>query len=454
MNQANIDTSIFKAYDIRGIYPTQLDEHIAEGVAKSFINILKPTQIILGRDCRTSGPSLHQVVLSTLLKHGVSVIDIGQASTDMYYYACATKNLPGIMITASHNPKEYNGFKMVRKIPYFFTGDDEIARIKNMIVDQNFGALDTSKQGQVENWDVMPEFIDKLLEKVTPSNWKPTTIVADTANGMVGPIIQALEPHLPQTTIIPMYFEPDGNFPNHGGDPLQPENRQDILKKISENNTDFGVMTDPDGDRFFVIDNKGRFIQGDFLTAILAEYFLNQKPGAKIVYDIRASKVVPETITSLGGVPLYNRVGHSYIKKRMIDEDALFGGEVTGHYYFTDFFYCDSGILTLVFLLDFLNTKEQTLSQIIDDMESKYFISGEINSKVESVPSILEKLEKIYQSSANEILKVDGLSVEFENWRFNVRGSNTEPLIRLNLEATSKGLMEEKRDEVLAQIRS
>lgn len=451
---SNVDPSIFKAYDIRGTYPNQLNEDIAKGVAKGIVSILKPSQLVLGRDCRTSGPSLHQVVLETLLDVGVEVIDIGLVSSDMYYYACATRKLPGIMITASHNPKEYNGFKMVRQIPYFLTGDDEIMKIKDMIVTNQFPGYTNNKQGKHTQVNIMEEFVTYLTGLVPTKNFKPFKIVADTANGMVGPIIEALKPKLNNIEIVAMYFEPDGTFPNHGGDPLQEENRHDITAKIKETGADLGVMFDPDGDRFFVLDKKCRFIPGDFMTAILSEYFLHKKPGANIVYDIRASKVVPETITKNSGKPFYNRVGHSYIKKRMIDEAAVFGGEVTGHYYFADFFYCDTGIVTMLYLLDYFSHSPKSLDQIVDEMLQRYFISGEINSQVTSVPDTLAKIESHYQTTATEILKVDGVSAEFNDWRFNVRGSNTEPLIRLNLEAKNHQLMEQKRDEILAMIRS
>lgn len=449
----NINPAIFKAYDIRGTYPDQLDEDIAEGVAKGVVSILKPQQIILGRDGRISGPSLHKTIINTLTKLGVDVIDIGMVSSDMYYYACATKKLPGIMITASHNPKEYNGFKMVRQIPYFFTGDDEIEQIKQMVMNDEYDLPEVNSNGSVSKWDVMDGFLDKILSLVDQSKFKKFKVVADTANGMVGPTIEALEGKLGQVEIIPMYFEPDGNFPNHGGDPLEDENRQDIEKKIAETGADFGVMFDPDGDRFFVIDSKQRFIPGDFMTAILAKQFISKNPGAKIVYDIRASKVVPEWIEDAGGTGLYNRVGHSYIKKRMIEEGAVFGGEVTGHYYFADFFHCDSGILTFLVLLDFLSETDTDLTALVDQLESEYFLSGEINSEVADINAVLQEIEDKYKNQANEVLKVDGVSFEFDDWRFNLRASNTQPLIRLNIEADNKQLMEKKRDELLQIIR-
>ena len=269
-----------------------------------------------------------------------------------------------------------------------------------------------------------------------------------------GQLWKKLESKMPSVSMVPMYYEVDGTFPNHGGDPLDAENRKDIEKKIKEINADFGVMFDPDGDRYFIIDSKQRFISGDFLTAILSKHYLTRNPGAKIVYDIRASKIVPDWIKADGGVPLYNRVGHSYIKKRMIDETAVFGGEVTGHYYFADFFYCDSGVLAFLVTLDYLSETGINITELIDQLESEYFISGEINSEVADTQLTLKKINDQYAADANEVLKVDGLSFEFDDWRFNLRTSNTQPLIRLNLEADSKELMEEKRDQVVALIRS
>jgi phosphomannomutase len=450
-----IDQSIFKAYDIRGIYPTQLNEDLARGIVKGFVSVIQPKTVVLGRDARISGPSIHDAVVETFTELGVNVIDVGLVSSDMYYFACATKDLPGMMITASHNPKEYNGFKMVRKIPYFLTGDIEIKQIKEMILADNFpGVSKAATPGKVENWNLMPDFKAKILSLVDTSKFKPMTVIADTANGMGGPILETIKDNLKNINLIPMYFEPDGNFPNHGGDPLLPENRAELQARVPKDKADLGVMFDPDGDRFFVIDKKGRFVPGDFMTAIMSEYFLKLNPGASIVYDIRASRAVPEIITKNSGKPLYNRVGHSYIKKRMIDEKSVFGGEVSGHYYFADFFRCDSAVLAMLYVLAYLSQSPKSLDQIVDEMENKYFISGEVNSKVLSVPDTLVKIETKYKDQAKEILHVDGVSMEFDGWRFNVRGSNTEPLIRLNLEATDKATMEAKRDEVLALIRS
>jgi phosphomannomutase len=448
-----VDPAIFKAYDIRGIYGENLFEETANAIGKAFAVILKPTTVIVGRDGRVSGTSLTKTLIDGLTSVGVSVIDVGQVSTDMYYYACATKKLPGIMVTASHNPKEYNGFKMVRDIPYLLSGDEGIQDIRKVIEGDDFPPK-AEQVGNVEKYPVMHGFVEKILSLVDTKSLKPMKIIADTANGMVGPTLTEIFKNIPQIGLTPMYFDVDGTFPNHGGDPLVAENRAELQERVKNEGFDLGVAFDPDGDRFFCIDKKGRFVSGDFLTAILSSYFLKKKPKATIVYDIRASKAVPDTIEAAGGKAIYNRVGHAFIKKRMSDEKAVFGGEVTGHYYFKEFYGCDSGVAPMMFLIDLLSNSDKTLDQILDDYKKKYFISGEINNKVPDVQSVLARIKKIYASDAKNVIEIDGITIELEDWRFNVRGSNTEPLIRLNLEANSNELMEQKRDEILTLIRN
>jgi phosphomannomutase len=447
-----VDPSIFKAYDIRGVYDKQLFAETAPAIGKAFAKVLSPETVIVGRDARISSPILHQGVIEGLTSVGVNVIDVGMVSTDMYYYACATKGLPGIMVTASHNPKEYNGFKMVKKIPYLLSGDEGIQDIRKIIEAEDFPSI-AATPGKVEHWDIMAGFIEKMVSLVDVTTLKPMKILIDTANGMVGPSATELFKHLPQIQMTPMYFDPDGNFPNHGGDPLIEENRRELMDRVVSEGADLGFACDPDGDRFFCIDAKGRFVSGDFMTALLSKYFLQKYPGAPIVYDIRASHAVPDIITAAGGTPLYNRVGHAFIKKRMLDEGAVFGGEVTGHYYFKDFFLCDSGLAPMLFLMDMLSHSHQTLDQMLDELGQKYFISGEINTKGVDGPTVFRRIEEKYGADALEILRVDGISIIYPDFNFNVRASNTEPLVRLNLEATSQAKMEQMRDEVLALIR-
>jgi phosphomannomutase len=448
-----VDSSIFKAYDIRGIYGDNLNEEIAEAVGKAFTSILKPKKVVVGRDGRTSSPVLAESIIKGLTKVGVNVIDVGQVSTDMYYYACATKKLPGIMVTASHNPKEYNGFKMVKSIPYLLSGDEGIQDIRKVIEGDDFPPQ-AKVPGKVETAQIMDGYIEKILSLVDAKQIKPLKVIADTANGMVGPSLIELFKRIPQVKLAPMYFDVDGTFPNHGGDPLLAQNRAELQERVKKEGYDLGFAFDPDGDRFFCIDKKGRFVSGDFLTAILSAYFLQNQPGSTIVYDIRASEAVKDTVDNFGGKALYNRVGHAFIKNRMRDEGAVFGGEVTGHYYFKDFYGCDSGLAPMMYLLDLLSNSDRTLDQIIDEFNKHYFISGEINNKVDDVQTVLAKIKSKYAPGAKNVIEIDGITIENEDWRFNVRGSNTEPLIRLNLEAGNQKLMEQKRDEVLTLIQS
>ncbi len=451
----NLDTSIFKSYDIRAVYPIQADEELAEKIGRGFAKYLNfPPKVIVARDGRVSGESMKNSLIDGLIKVGVNVVDIDLASTDSFYYACQTRDLPGITVTASHNPKEYTGFKMVKKIPELLSGEAGIKDIKEYILNNDLPA-DSATFGVVESQNIQQEFVDYVLSLIDISKIKPFKIFADTANGMVGPFLELISQKLPTIEFVKMFWDIDGNFPNHGGDPLQAGNRVEIEKRVPTEGGDLGIMFDPDGDRFFVIDKKGRFIPGDFMTAILSKYFVQKYPGCSIVYDIRASKIVPETILACGGKPLANRVGHTHIKARMKAENAYFGGEVSGHYYFKDFFLCDTGLVTFAYLLDFLSTTDKPLDVIVDEMLAKYHISGEINSKVADVPSILDKIEKTYGPTAiAPIERMDGMTFEMGEWRFNIRSSNTEPLLRLNLEANTEEMMEQKRDEILAIIRN
>ncbi|MDD2482883.1 MAG: phosphomannomutase/phosphoglucomutase [Candidatus Shapirobacteria bacterium] len=451
----NLDTSIFKSYDIRAVYPTQANEELAEKIGRGFAKYLNfPKKVVIARDGRVSGESMKNALISGLTKVGVNVIDVDMASTDMFYYACQKYDLPGISVTASHNPKEYTGFKMVKKIPELLSGEAGIKEIKEYILADDLPA-DAAIQGTIETQNLRQEFVDYVLSLIDVANLKNFKIHADTANGMVGPFLKLIDDKLPTVELIPMFWEIDGNFPNHGGDPLLAENRVEIQQRVPAEGSDLGIMFDPDGDRFFVIDKKGRFVPGDFMTAILSEYFVKKYPGCSIVYDIRASKVVPETIAACGGKALANRVGHTHIKARMKAENAYFGGEVSGHYYFKEFFLCDTGLVTFAYLLDFLSKSDKALEVIVDEMLAKYHISGEVNSKVADVPSVLSKIEETYTAKAiSPVERMDGMTFEMGDWRFNIRSSNTEPLLRLNLEANTEELMAQKRDEVLKIINS
>lgn len=451
----NIDSKIFKAYDIRGIVPEELNEQVAEQVGMAFVKFLeeqgaKEAGIVVSCDMRTSSPALFEALSKGVTSMGIDVIDVGQSSTDMFYFACGMLNLPGIAITASHNPKQYNGFKMIKKMPYAIGKGQGMERIQELVLSGDL-APTGNKIGAIAQKDVCSDFIKKILSFIDVSKVKPLKVVIDCGNGMAGPYIEQLKEFLP-IEIIPMFFEPDGTFPNHPADPLEKANRAELEKRVAEENADLGIAFDGDVDRCFFVDDTGEFVSGDFLTAVLAERFLKKLPGGKIIYDLRTSDVVPDTVNTLGGRPLINRVGHAYIKRRMIEEGAIFAGEVTGHYYFKNFFNADSGLIPALLILEMLSEENKKFSEILKPLREKYFISGEINSKVNDVKAVLQKIETIYK--AGEIEKIDGISARFADWHFNVRGSNTEPLIRLNLEAKTKEQMEEKRDEVLEVIRS
>jgi len=446
----NIAPGIFKAYDIRGIYPTELNEEGAYAIGRAFVTFLGASEVIVGHDMRLSGPSLFEAVTRGIMDQGANVVNIGLVSTDQYYFACARLGLPGMMVTASHNPKQYNGFKMVRQMPYLLSGSEGIQDLRRIVQEDAFAP--SSGKGTMRSIDLSEQFIETVLGliDVDTLRGKGIKVVADTGNGTVGPILQRVYARLP-VELIGMYLEPDGNLPNHGLDPLQPENRAELEQRVVAEGAAAGFAFDGDGDRFFVIDDRGQFVSGDFLTALLGRYLLGKSPGSKIVYDVRGSWAVPDLISAAGGTPLMERVGHAFIKRRMADEQALFGGEVTGHYYFRDFTYADSGLIPSLLIMEMLATGGQPMSALLAPLEAKYFISGEINSTVADPKAKMAELAERYADG--EIMHMDGISVTYPEWHFNVRASNTEPLMRLNLEAKTPELMAAKRDEVLAIIR-
>jgi phosphomannomutase len=445
-----IAPGIFKAYDIRGIYPTELNEEGAYAIGRAFVTFLQAREVIVGHDMRLSGPAIFDAVTRGIMDQGADVVNIGLVSTDQYYFACTRLGLPGMMVTASHNPKQYNGFKMVRQMPYLLSGAEGIQDLRRIV--ENDAYAPTTRTGSMRTLDLSDEFVTFVLGLIDSDilRRRRLKVIADTGNGTVGPILQRVYGRLP-IDFIGMYLEPDGNLPNHGLDPLMPENRAELERRVVEEGADAGFAFDGDGDRFFVIDDRGRFISGDFLTALLGRYLLRRAPGSKIVYDVRASWAVRDLISAAGGVPLIERVGHAFIKRRMANENALFGGEVSGHYYFRDFNFADSGIIPSLLVMEMLAGSDQSLSAMLAPLEEKYFISGEINSTVASPKERLEALAAAYADGVIEW--IDGISVTYPTWHMNVRASNTEPLIRLNLEATTREEMERRRDEVLAIIR-
>ena len=450
-----LDPKVFKAYDVRGLYPADLDEAGAEAIGRAYVEQFEPRRIAVGRDMRLSSPSMAQAFIRGASTAGADVLDLGLVGTEMVYFAVGSLGLEGgAMVTASHNPKEYTGMKLVRRGALPVGGESGLLDVRDRAVAERdtTGARHRScPEGTVERYDIWPAYGDRVLSFVDVSAIKPLKVVIDAANGMAGTMLPPVLERLPVETIR-CFFEPDGSFPNHEPNPLLPENREFIVRKTLEQGADLGVAFDGDADRCFFVDDTGEFVPGDFVTALFAENVLEKEPGAKIIYDVRASRAVPETIERDGGVPLVERVGHAFIKARMRKDDAAFAGEVSGHYYFRDFSQADSGVVPFLLMLELISRKGERLSEILEPLRSRYFITGEINTPVADVALKLQELKERY--SEGRISHRDGISVDFDDWHFNVRPSNTEPLLRLNLEATSQELMERKQDEVLALIRA
>ena len=445
-----LDPTVFKAYDIRGIYPTQLDEEGGRAIGRAYVEHFEPKQIAVGRDMRTSSPSMANAVIKGAAEGGADVVDIGLVGTEMLYFAVGELGLDGgIQVTASHNPKEYTGMKIVRRGALPVGGDSGLLEIRDRAL-AGFSPVQGQALDSVRQEDVFPGYVAKVLSFIDPRAVKPLRVMIDAANGMAGVMLPPVLERLPIDTLR-YFFEPDGTFPNHEPNPLLPENREFVIGKVLEEKADLGAAFDGDADRCFFIDDTGEFVPGDFVTALLAELMLEKHPGAKIIYDVRASWAVHETIERAGGTPLINRVGHAFIKHRMREEDAVFAGEVSGHYYFRDYYQADSGVIPFLLMLELISNRDKKLSELLRPFRERYFLTGEINVPVADVAV---KLQEIKERFGNEgkVSHLDGISIEAEDWHLNVRPSNTEPLLRLNLEALSEELMERKRDEVLELI--
>ncbi len=450
----SINPSIFKAYDVRGLYPQEVNEEGARLIGRGFVAYLKAKRIAVSCDMRLSSPSMAAAFIDGARAQGADVVDYGMMGTDMLYFAVARDGLDGgVQITASHNPQEYNGIKMVRKDAFPLSGESGIGDIRDMIAANQLPPA-APTPGTLTQKNVVDDYVEHVMSFIDPSIMKPFNVVLDAGSGMAGMVAPLLFARLP-CKVTALCFEVDGTFPNHEANPLIEENRRDITERVIADKADIGIAWDGDADRCFFIDGAGEFIAGDFITALLAEAFLIKHHGAKIVYDVRASYAVKDTAARYGSAALMNRVGHAFFKRRMREENAIFGGEVTGHYYFRDNFYADNGFIPALLLLELMSRKGQTLRELLAPLREKYFISGEINTKVSDVRKAQEKIDGLsakYQSG--KVYTMDGVSVEYPDWHFNVRGSNTEPMLRLNLEATTAELMLAKRDEVLAFIRS
>jgi phosphomannomutase len=450
--------AIFKAYDIRGVYGSEMDETTALAIGRAFARVLgrlrgKPVgelRIGLGRDMRLTAPSMAAELRDGLIFEGATVIDAGMVATEMLYHLVGSRELDGgAMVTASHNPKAYTGVKLVREGALPLSGDAGIGDVKAEI---EAGLGPAPGGGSFEEVDVWEEFRAYVSSFIDPTRVKPMKVVVDGGNGMSGPMVGPILDRL-GLDLERMYFEPNGEFPDHEPNPLLPENRKMIIDRVKSSGADLGIAWDGDADRCFFIDGTGEFCDGDFICALLARAALRKNDGATILYDPRSSRAVPDLVASEGGRSALSRVGHAFFKARMREEGAVFGGEVSGHYYFRDFWNADSGTIPALLMLELISIDGRTLAELMAEFRSRYFISGEINSEVADPEAKIDEIAERYGDG--ELSYLDGISVDYEDWHFNVRPSNTEPLLRLNLESlTSREHMEAKRDEVLGLIRA
>ncbi|MGB7587570.1 MAG: phosphomannomutase/phosphoglucomutase [Solirubrobacterales bacterium] len=449
---------IFKAYDIRGLYGSEMDETTARAIGRAFAHVLarlrgkRPDELRvgLGRDMRLTAPAMEAALRDGLILEGVTVLDAGMVATEILYHLVGSRDLDGgAMVTASHNPKAYTGVKLVREGALALSGDAGIGDVRREI---EAGLGPAPGGGSFEEIDIWDAYREHALSFIDPKNVRPMKLVVDGGNGMAGPMIGPILRKL-DLDLEEMYFEPDGEFPDHEPNPLLEENRRLIMERVQASGADLGIAWDGDADRCFFIDGSGEFCDGDFVCALLARAALAKTPGATILYDPRSSRAVPDLVAAEGGRSALSRVGHAFFKARMREERAVFGGEVSGHYYFRDFWCADSGAIPALLMLELLSVGGRTLGELMAEFRSRYFISGEINSEVADQTAKIEEIAERYADG--EITRLDGISVDYPDWHFNVRPSNTEPLLRLNLESlASREDMEAKRDEVLGLIRA
>jgi len=446
----NIDTSIFKAYDIRGIYPTQINGELIYKIAQAYADFLKPKTVVVGRDMRLSGEEFRDQIIKALTDAGVNVIDIGLVSTDQLYFAAATLKVDGgIQITASHNPKEYAGMKMVREKGMPISGDSGIYEIRDMVVSGKplRGPLgfQSGKKGTIQTKEIFEDYYTYVLKHFEYQNFKPLTVVANTNFGMANPAVEYLQKVLPVKFLKIVNNTIDGSFPKGRPDPLVSENRGETIEEIKTLKPDLGVAWDADADRCFFFDEQGKFVTPAYINALLSKYYIEKFSGGKVIHDTRVVRVIQNAVKQAGGESVMNKAGHSFIKERMIKEQAVFGSETSGHYYFKDNFYLDNGLFPFLAVLDILSKENKTFSEVLKPMREKFFVSEEINFKVHS-ENILEELKLNFKDA--EVDSTDGYSFNYPLWRFNVRKSNTENLLRINIEADSEKLLEEKTKEV------
>jgi phosphomannomutase len=451
-----MDESIFKAYDIRGVYPDSLDEGAARDIGRAYVNYLglSGSRVVVGRDMRLSGEALECAFIKGVTEAGADVLDLGLVSTDALYFAVGHLQEPGgAMITASHNPKQYNGFKLCREDAIALSGDEGIKQIRDLIISGKL--LEANEYaGSVEVGDVAEDYATHCLSFIEQDDLRPLKIVVDAGNGMAGKMLPPIFEKLPNVQMVPMYFELDGNFPNHPPSPIEPENTEALRERVVAEGADFGAAFDGDADRCFVVDEKGGIIAGDILATLVAKNVLEKEPGATIIYSAVCSKALPELVRREGGNPIRTKAGHSIIKPQMRKHDAAFGGEHSGHFYFRDNYFADSGIIALLTVAELVGRQDGPLSELLAPIDP-YVRSGEINSEVEDQDATMKKVEKHYAERDDpNVDHLDGLTVGFGGWWFNLRPSNTEPLLRLNVEARDRETMERERDELLGLIRS
>ena len=449
-----IDESIFKAYDIRGTYPDQLDENLARDIGRAFVNHLglSGSRVVVARDMRLSGPYLGQAFIEGVTESGADVLDLGMVSTDALYFAVGHLEEPGgAMITASHNPKNYNGFKLCREEAIALSGESGISQMRDLITSGKLPAA-AEYPGSVEKSDIAADYAEHCLKFIDTDGLRPLKIVVDAGNGMAGKMLPPLFEKLP-FEYVPMYFELDGSFPNHPPNPIEPENVEELQRRVREEDADFGVAFDGDADRCFIVDEGGVTIAGDILAALIAKNVLEKEPGAAIIYSAVCSRALPELVRREGGTPVRTKAGHSIIKPVMRERDAAFGGEHSAHFYFRDNFFADSGIIAMLTVAELVGRQKGPISDLISPIDP-YVRSGEINSEVADQTATLEKIEAEYSGITDaKIDHLDGLTVDLADWWFNLRPSNTEPLLRLNVEASDQKTMERERDRLLGLIR-
>jgi phosphomannomutase len=448
--QTQLNTAIFKSYDVRGIYPAELNEDVAYQIGRCFVPLLGAKTVAVGRDMRPSGKTLFEAFARGATEAGADVVDVGLVSTDALYFAVGKFGYDGgVMITASHNPATYNGMKFTREQAQAMSLDTGLAEVRDRILS---GTLPPKAPtpGTIKHVNILDDFAQHCLSFIDASKIKPFKIAVDAGNGMAGETVPHVFKHLP-CEVIPLYFELDGSFPNHPASPIEPENMADLQAAVRKHHCDLGVAFDGDADRMFIVDEKGDLIDGSTVTALVALNTLKRHPGSKVLYNLICSRSVPELIAKYGGIPVRSQVGHSLIKKTMREEDVIFGGEHSGHFYFRDNWYADSGMIALMQCLELFSEAGKPVSEVIAPIDTR-FRSGEINSTVKDIPAKLKQLQEHYKDASIDHL--DGVTISYPHWWMNVRPSNTEPLLRLNVEGDTKELMEQHRDEALELIRS